>query len=136
MMGRKTTGSIATLVLAAIGALHIYWARGGQRFAAKAIPTSGGKPTMAPGATATYAVAGLLATAASASALSTMHLGGRLPRLLAACAGLTLLLRAVGDFRLIGFLKKERSSEFAKLDTALYSPLCLFLGLALLRSAK
>ena len=136
MIGRASAGFSATLVLAAVSALHVYWARGGQRFAANAIPTHNGKPTMNPGPAATYTVAGLLATAGLAGALSTARIGGRLPRLLAAGAGLVFLLRAMGDFRVLGFFKKERSTEFAKLDTRVYSPLCLVLGLALLRSAR
>ena len=136
MIGRKTTGSLATLSLLSISGLHVYWARGGKRFATNAVPSRRGKPTMEPGLTATYAVAGLLGTAAFATLLSTVRIGGRLPRILAAGAGLVVLLRAMGDFRLIGFFKKERSTDFAKLDTRIYSPLCLLLGLALLRSAK
>ena len=136
MIGRASAGFSATLVLAAVSALHVYWARGGQRFAANAIPTRNGKPTMNPSPAATYTVAGLLATAGLTGALSTARIRGRLPRLLAAGAGLVFLLRAMGDFRVLGFFKKERSTEFAKLDTRVYSPLCLVLGLALLRSAR
>jgi hypothetical protein len=42
---------------------------------------------------------------------------------------LVLLLRAVGDFRLVGFFKRIRGSRFAYLDTAIYSPLCLMLAI-------
>jgi Protein of unknown function (DUF3995) len=38
------------------------------------------------------------------------------------------LLRAIGDFRYVGFFKKERGSKFAKMDTKFYSPLCLLIG--------
>ena len=44
-------------------------------------------------------------------------------------------LRAVGDFRLVGFFKRPSDSRFARRDTRLYSPLCLALGLALLALA-
>ena len=43
-----------------------------------------------------------------------------------------LLLRAVGDFRLVGFFKKITGSRFARLDTLVFSPLCVVLGLSLL----
>jgi len=136
MMGRASTGISAAVVIAAVSALHVHWARGGERFAANAIPTRDGKPTINPGPVATYTVAGLLATAGLAGALSTARFGGRIARILAAGAGLVFLFRAMGDFRVLGFFKKERNTEFAKLDTRIYSPLCLFLGLALLRSAR
>ena len=116
MIGRKTTGSLATLSLLSISGLHVYWARGGKRFATNAVPSRRGEPTMEPSPTATYAVAGLLGTAAFATLLSIARIGGRLPRILAAGAGLVFLLRAMGDFRLIGFFKKERSTDFAKLE--------------------
>ena len=39
-------------------------------------------------------------------------------------------LRAIGDFRYVGFFKRVRDSSFARLDTLAYSPLCA--GLAVL----
>ncbi|MDF0673312.1 MAG: DUF3995 domain-containing protein [Nitrospira sp.] len=42
---------------------------------------------------------------------------------------LVLLLRAIGDFRLVGFWNRIRDTCFARLDTALYSPLCLALAI-------
>ncbi len=38
-------------------------------------------------------------------------------------------LRAMGDFRYVGFTKKLRTTEFAKKDTQIYAPLCLGLGI-------
>ena len=39
-----------------------------------------------------------------------------------------LLLRAVGEFRYVGFFKRIRGTAFARMDTLLYSPLALLLG--------
>jgi hypothetical protein len=36
-----------------------------------------------------------------------------------------LFLRAVGDFRAVGFSKRVRDTRFAWWDTRLFSPLCL-----------
>ncbi|WP_307347298.1 DUF3995 domain-containing protein [Metabacillus malikii] len=38
-------------------------------------------------------------------------------------------LRAIGDFKYLGFTKKIKNTNFSKYDTALYTPLCLYLGL-------
>jgi hypothetical protein len=38
-------------------------------------------------------------------------------------------LRAIGDFRYVGFFKRIRDSRFARLDTLAYSPLCACLAL-------
>lgn len=40
---------------------------------------------------------------------------------------LIFLLRAVGDFRYVGFFKRIKGTRFAKMDTRYYSPLCLCL---------
>lgn len=42
--------------------------------------------------------------------------------------GAIFILRAVGEFKYIGFFKKMKNSQFARLDTKYYSPLCLFIG--------
>jgi hypothetical protein len=39
------------------------------------------------------------------------------------------LLRAIGEFKYIGFFKSVKSTEFAKLDYKLFSPLCLIIGI-------
>lgn len=38
------------------------------------------------------------------------------------------ILRAMGDFKYVGFFKKVRKTEFANLDSKYYSPLCLALS--------
>src|SRR5690606_30597553 len=39
------------------------------------------------------------------------------------------ILRAIGDFKYVGFLKKIKETKFGKLDTKYYSPLCLITGI-------
>jgi len=43
---------------------------------------------------------------------------------------LIFLLRAIGDFKYVGFFKSITSTDFARLDTIFYSPLCLILAVA------
>lgn len=38
------------------------------------------------------------------------------------------ILRAIGEFNYVGFFKKVKHSEFAKADTKIFAPLCLFIG--------
>ena len=38
--------------------------------------------------------------------------------------------RAIGDFRHVGFFKRNREGAFARADTRYYSPLCAYLALA------
>jgi len=39
------------------------------------------------------------------------------------------LLRAIGEFRYVGFFKKIKTTPFGQRDTKYYSPLCLLIGI-------
>ena len=56
-----------------------------------------------------------------------------LPNWLLAFAGwlipIIFLLRAIGDFKYVGFFKKVNSPDFGKRDTKYFSPLCLVLAI-------
>ncbi len=122
-------GVVAATVLAGLSALHVYWALGGSRGGAAAIPTVDGRPLLSPSRAATLIVAALLAVSAlllvGSVAGWSPHVGYRVG---SGGVGFVLLARAIGDRRYIGFLKRERGTAFARRDTMLYSPLCLALG--------
>jgi hypothetical protein len=115
--------STTAAVFAFLALLHFYWAGRGVGANSAAIPQVDGKPAFKPSRAATAAV-GLLLLATSAIVLLQVQM-------LIAGAAAVLVMRAIGDFRLVGFFKRERGSRFARLDTLLYSPLCLALGAAL-----
>ena len=98
------------------------------------IPTRGGRRTLNPSRFATLAVAGALAVAALIALGATGVLRAVAPEWLIR-TGLVVLaavfgLRAVGDFRLIGFTKRVQGTRFARLDTRVFSPLCVGLAVA------
>jgi Protein of unknown function (DUF3995) len=113
--------------------VHLYWALGGARGKSAAIPHVHGRPAFRPSSGATLVVAFLLATCAllvaSVSGLVSLPVPHTLLAWFTYCVALVLLLRAVGDFRLVGFFKRERGGSFARLDTLIFSPLCLLLAL-------
>lgn len=39
------------------------------------------------------------------------------------------LLRAIGEFKYVGFFKRVKKTKFGKLDTKFFSPLCLVIGI-------
>lgn len=123
-------------VFALLSALHVFWAAGGSLGTGAAIPSVGGRPVFRPGPAATLAVAlGLALAAALVLAQARLVRLGLPPRLTLAgtlLLGAVFVLRAVGDFRLVGFFKSVRGTPFARWDTALFSPLCLLLGLGAL----
>lgn len=120
-------------VFLGLSLVHLYWLLGGRAGQLAAIPERDGKPMFQPSAAATLGVAVVLALCALLIAATAGLL--RLPLTEPVLAWLTralalgLLLRAIGDFRLVGFFKHVHDTRFARLDTAVYSPLCLALAI-------
>ena len=124
-------GFSAAAAFAALAALHLYWAAGGRAGRSAAVPTVDRRPVLAPSTTATVAVAVLLAAAAVVVVGAVVGWDPRVGfRLGCAALAAVLLVRAIGDRRYVGFLKRVRGTEFARRDTWIYSPLCLLLALA------
>jgi len=44
---------------------------------------------------------------------------------------LIFLVRSIGNFKDVGFSKKDKSGEFGYWDTVFYSPLCLFFSISI-----
>lgn len=125
----------STILLLIIALLHVYWATGGLWGTGAVIPRTNDdtRQLFRPGMTGTLLVALLLSSAAYLLLTQSGYLLPLFPSpLLSGGCGLcaaVFFLRAIGDFRYIGFFKKIRHTRFARNDTWLYSPLCLWLGL-------
>jgi hypothetical protein len=136
-------GSVAIVILLTVAGVHLYWAAGGKAGRGAAVPSANGRAVIKPSAFATAMVAvGLCATAAllalrigwlDLSALPGNRLVVRIGTWLMAAV---FALRAIGDFRYVGFFKRIRDSRFARLDTLAYSPLCACLALLIGISAS
>jgi Protein of unknown function (DUF3995) len=133
----RMSDPIALVVASAfviLSAVHAYWAFGGGAGMFAAVPELNGRPAFLPSALATFAVAIALALCAVLVAASAgLILSGvpaRWVTWLAFLLALALIARAVGDFHLVGFFKRVRGTRFARLDSAVYAPLCLVLGVA------
>lgn len=126
-------------VLASLAGLHIYWALGGRWGWGVATPQVDGRPAFTPSRAATVFVALGLAAAAAVPLVRAgwfpLPVAPWLPQFLAALLSLVFFLRAVGDFRLVGFFKRVRGTAFAAWDTRLFSPLCLLLAAGFARIA-
>lgn len=127
---------IAGLILLLLSGIHLYWMAGGKKGALAAVPSKGGRPLFRP----TLAATGLVAVALALAGWFALALGGAagrsfIPDAFFPYGGWALsavfLIRAVGDLHWVGFFKKRKGTMFAKWDTAVYSPLCLFLGACL-----
>ena len=116
-----------------LASIHVYWAFGGRFAKVAAIPELRGTPSFVPGRMATLLVACALFACAGLIGAACGFVDAPVSSLVIQwgcfALALLLLLRAIGDFRLVGFFKKVRGTRFAWLDSALYSPLCLVLAL-------
>ncbi len=122
-----TPAIVLTAVFLALSALHVYWALAGSTSLDGFVPTRGGRPLFEPGRLSCLAVA----TALFAAAVVTVWRGGYpdvapswVPRVGIWVLAVVFALRALGDFRTIGFFKRVRGTRFARNDTWIFSPLC------------
>ncbi|UHA75125.1 DUF3995 domain-containing protein [Paenibacillus sp. 481] len=122
-------------ILFLLSGVHIYWVLGGKKGAVAAIPSNGSKPLFKPSKIGTLIVAGALAIAGWLVLELGVMKGLLFPDWLIGYGGWALsivfILRAIGEFKWLGFFKKERGTLFAKWDSALYSPLCLVIGICI-----
>ena len=132
-------------IFAVISLIHVYWALGGQWAAVAAVPQvpeEGGarsRPAFKPSGWLTLLVAfGLLLIAV----LVCLRVGWWVPTVphqslqwVISAIAMLMFARAIGDSNLVGFFKQVKGSKFARLDTWVYSPLCVVLGGGLLAVA-
>ncbi len=125
--------SLNTLIFLLVSLVHFYWAFGGIAFYSAALPEieNTGKKVFKPGKIVTGVVAILFLCVATGFLLLVIGKNWFAPKLniyfLGAISTVTFL-RAVGDFKYIGFFKKKLATKFAVNDTRFYSPLCLYIS--------
>ncbi|MNI14127.1 hypothetical protein D3C73_673780 [compost metagenome] len=128
-----TLSTVSLLVLISI--LHIYWAYGGRWGTHAVIPSKAGddKPAFAPGKLGTLFVALLLLIVCFILLIQGGFIhyfrANTITKIGCIVCVTVFFLRAVGDFRHVGFFKKVTHTVFARNDTWCYSPLCLYFGL-------
>lgn len=136
--GLASRGLLASLAVGAAAlaagaaAVHLVWAAGRAPVSASAaLPTTpdGGSVLGRPSAAVTTTIAIALAT--YATTLATLVFWPSLPlaRITVIGAVVILALRAVGDGRYVGFSKRVRSTRFARLDDAVYTPIVTSLAI-------
>ena len=135
-----TLGLSITFVFVALALLHFGMALSPARSISGSVPSESGQPLFAPSTQATLVVGVVLlvfaALVAATSGLVEVWLPVRVLSWSSYALALGLLARAVGDFKYVGFFKRVRDSRFARLDTVLYSPLCLLLAVGVALVAR
>jgi Protein of unknown function (DUF3995) len=124
--------SILILIFLAVAAIHCYWAFGGRKWTNLALPSVDGKtPVFKPRMLETLIVAiGFLgfiyvvlceSNVLNNSDLLTKYGSWAIP--------VIFIVRAIGEFRYVGFFKKIKDTDFGRMDSKYYSPLCLIVGI-------
>jgi hypothetical protein len=128
----RILGILLAVIFAILSFFHLYWAAGGRFGSGAAIPTSGGARLLNPSPFGTILVAAAL-FAAMLVVLGRLEIWGAFVPGWIFYSGtwiiaLLFLLRTIGDFRYVGFFKSVTDTNFARWDTILFSPLCLFIA--------
>ncbi|MEP7012280.1 MAG: DUF3995 domain-containing protein [Acidobacteriota bacterium] len=125
-------GPAVVLVLAALSLLHVFWGFGGRIGWLAVVPEVDRKPLFVPTQAQSFAVAAGLAlaalTVAGAAGMISLPVPKGFLRGTTYVIAAVFLLRAIGEFRHVGFFKRNRGTRFARLDTFLFSPLCMALA--------
>ncbi len=127
-------GILESVILITLSLIHFNWAFGGTWGFDKALPTNeNGKKVLNPRKIDSAMVGfGLLVFGISyliKIRLIPVDFPSRILNYLGWIVVILFMGRAIGDFRYIGFFKKIKNTEFGKLDSRYFSPLCLSIAL-------
>lgn len=124
-----------SLIFFSLALLHFYWVFGGRKGLDAAVPSAFQSKFTDSKTKKTFAFATLLVGMGLVfCGVITLMLAleSHFAKTIVMIIGIVFLLRAIGDFKYVGFFKKENLGKFAQRDTQFYSPLCLYLGTSLL----
>lgn len=126
---------VLTLIFTFLGGIHFYWLLGGDWGVNKVIPTkSKTTPVFETPQIATLMVGLVLLSFALIYLLKlqlfTLPFSDWFIHYTYWVIPTIFILRAIGEFKYVGFFKKIKDTEFAKADSKLFSPLCFAIGVA------
>jgi hypothetical protein len=123
---------INSIIFLSLSALHFYWSAGGKLNFGEALPKNRAGDRLLNPTPFHSALVGVFLLIFSmyylvkieivSITLSPMALSG-----IGWFIATIFLIRAMGDFKYVGFFKKIKNTDFAKQDTRYFSPLCLWL---------
>lgn len=119
-----------------LSSIHVYWAFGGELGLKSAIPTTKKNEDInfRPSSYATVLVALFLLIFSVFYLIQTDFITLELPKnwtnYLLWILPSIFLIRAIGEFKYVGFFKSVKTTTFAKWDSKLFSPLCLFISIS------
>ncbi|PZX51045.1 uncharacterized protein DUF3995 [Algoriphagus chordae] len=125
---------LLSLILIVLALIHFNWVFGGEFGFKESLPTDERGERVLNPKRLDSAIVGLGLTAFGMfyvfkTGLFAFHLPEWILNYVGWIIPVIFLLRAIGEFRYIGFFKRVKNTEFAQLDRKLFSPLCLLIGL-------
>jgi hypothetical protein len=129
--------SILVFIFVSIAAIHFYWAFGGRKWSDLVLPTRSDSPEILlfrPRIVETLIVAaGFLAfvwiIGMKAQLFPLVWLSPTYVTYAVFGIAFIFLVRAIGEFRYVGFFKRIKNTPFGQMDTRYYSPLCLLISI-------
>ncbi|MDC8000062.1 DUF3995 domain-containing protein [Aequorivita todarodis] len=125
---------LLSLILIALGIIHFNWAIGGKFGFAESLPTNeNGERVLNPRKIDSAIVGIGLTTFGIFYSMKSGLIDYHPPEWIINFGGWLIpaifILRAIGEFNYVGFFKTVKNTAFGKLDTRLFSPLCLLIGI-------
>lgn len=131
--------NIISTILGALALLHFYWVFGGKWALKGAIPEKWSADYFDPKNKTKIALATLIVSFGllffafiilSNDSETFSFISERFIKIATRVIAAIFIIRAIGDFNIVGLFKKDSDSLFAKKDKTIYVPLCLFLGIS------
>lgn len=125
---------ILFLVFITLGSFHFYWFLGGSWGLDKVIPTKNNQTNGMPPPKLASLIVGLVLTLFGLiylvkSGLIAIQIPNWVTNYAYWLIPSIFIIRAIGEFKYVGFFKKIKDTAFAKADSKIFSPLCLFIGI-------
>jgi hypothetical protein len=125
---------ILSFILIGLGSIHLHWASGRKFGLSLTVPTKiTGEQVLNPKKMHCIIVGVVLTLFgifyAIESGLIVFELSGWVLNYGSWIIPILFILRAIGEFKYVGFFKTIRETNFAKWDTKIFSPLCLLIGI-------
>jgi hypothetical protein len=125
---------LLTIIFITLGLIHFNWVFGGTFGFAASLPTKeSGERVLNPKKIDSAIVGIGLVVFGIFYFLQTGLVEYELPAWVMTYGGwiipIIFLLRAIGEFKYVGFFKSVKTTTFGKLDTKLFTPLCLLIAI-------
>ena len=125
-------GTTVPILLFLFSLFHFYWMFGGRWGYSIVFPRHKGRDLFRPGPPGLFLIGSLLALSGfvmlGQTGMLTLSLFKSYYPVATIMVGALAALRAIGDFRYLGFFKSERSHPCSRVDTWVLCPLCAYIS--------